>query len=112
MRMYMYAVRDRVAMAYIGGVQLFANDAVAVRMFGDVAGEPKSIVGAHVGDHELHAVGVFDTQLGVVLSSPVEFQRVDGGADQLSFFQPRVVITGEAWLASQARGPERVESVG
>lgn len=86
MRQGVYAVRDVLAMAYIGGLQLFAHDAVAVRMFGDIAADKASVIGAHVEDHELHKVGEFDTVLGMVIIPE----------------EPQVVITGAAWLAAQA----------
>ncbi|AXH73664.1 MAG: nonstructural protein [Microviridae sp.] len=90
MRMGVYAVRDRLAMAYIGGLQLFPHDAVAVRMFGDVAAQPDSVIGAHVEDHELHCLGYFEHETGLE-------EILNPG---------RVVITGEAWRASTTRAPD------
>lgn len=78
-----YAVRDNVASANVGGVYLFPHDTPAVRFFSDVALDPQTMVGRHPKDHSLLQLGTLDEDTCVVV-----------GLDQ-----PRVVLSGEAWLA-------------
>lgn len=103
MKMLLYSVRDRVANQFIGGVMVFANDAVAVRVFADVAKDSNSVIGGHVADHDLLCVGEFHHEYGVAARG--EVVEYEGR----NFFVPRVVLTGEAFVASQSRGPEIVQ---
>lgn len=81
----LYTIRDVVAES-IGPIVLFAADAAAVRMFGDVAVDPQTNIGRHPADFELICIGqVYDD--GVIVPAV-------GG--------PRVVITGAAWKAAHS----------
>lgn len=76
-----YAVRDTVADAIVGGLQLHRADAAAIRTFGDIASQRDSIVAMHPGDFELVCLGSID---GLSITPDA-----------------RVVITGAQWLAAQ-----------
>ena len=52
--------------------------------FGDVAGDPQTMVARHINDHELICCGVLNEETGVI---------VDDTA--------KLVITGAAWKAAQ-----------
>lgn len=78
----LYCIFDSLAVA-LGPIVSMAADAAAIRMFGDVASDPQTNVGRHVGDHELLCLGSVD-EAGVIVPGL------------------RVVITGAQWRASQA----------
>lgn len=80
-----YAIRDNTARMIIGGLHLFAHEAAAVRFFGDVAGDPQTMVARHINDHELICCGVLNEETGVIEDDTA-----------------KLVITGAAWKAAQA----------
>lgn len=81
----LYAIRDLVAVS-LGPIMVMYADAAAVRAFGDVAIDPLTSVGRHVGDFDLVCIGKVDDRGLVVVGDDM----------------PRVVITGMQWKASQA----------
>lgn len=78
----LYWIRDVVAQAFLGGPVVLPVDAVAVRFFGDVAGNPETQVSRHLDDHELWCVGSVSEE-GVIAP------------------ESRVIITGASWRAAQ-----------
>jgi len=79
-----YAIRDVVADALVGGLHLHAHEAAAVRFFSDVASDPQTLVARHIADHELVFLGGIQTDTGLIDS-----------------VVPHVVITGQAWAAAR-----------
>lgn len=88
----LYAIRDDLAME-LGSpvVHVMAHDAQAIRFFGDVASQRDTSVGRHTKDFSLICLGDVAPD-GTV--SPEE----EGGMLTVA---PRIVLTGEKWLASQ-----------
>lgn len=78
-------VRDRLADA-IGPVMLFPAVPAAIRSFSDLALDPATLVHRHPADFDLLQVGVID----------------EGSGELTPFCPPLVLVTGEAWAASQA----------
>ncbi|WNK13916.1 MAG: nonstructural protein [Microvirus sp.] len=89
-----YAIRDTLAQALVGGLHLFKHDAAAVRFFTDVISDAQTMLHRHPNDHELIC-------LGEVCDSGKDMS-VDGFVGG-----PVVVITGSAWVASQTPKLER-----
>lgn len=52
-----YAVYDKLAQSIIGGLHLLANDASAIRFFGDILQEQNSRLAAHPEDYDLISLG-------------------------------------------------------
>lgn len=64
MKTNMYCVFDSKAAVY--GVPFFmVNDAMAIRSFGDLANDDRTLVGKHPEDFTLYRVGYFDDSTGV-----------------------------------------------
>ena len=84
--MRIYGVLDLVANSLLGGLHLFAHDAVAVRFFSDIAADPQTMVSRQVGDFSLVCLGL----LGDENDRPMVMGE--------SF---REVLTGAAWSASR-----------
>lgn len=80
-----YAIRDTLAQALVGGLFLHSHSASAVRFFSDVASDAQTLVSRHIDDHELVFLGTLDEETGAIVSDA-----------------PAVVITGAAWKASQS----------
>lgn len=83
MKKGIYAIYDLSAESIVGGLHLFANDASAVRFFGDVALDTQTFVSRHIEDHELRELGILDEMQCDIVSDS------------------RVVVTGSAWKAAQ-----------
>jgi hypothetical protein len=79
----LYIIRDVLAGGPAGPLVVLEHDAVAVRMFQEVASEPQSMVSRFLKDHELVCVG--------------EFNRSTCGVDGNDY--PKVIMTGEALIA-------------
>lgn len=90
MRRGLYAIRDTYADSINGGIFVHANDAVAVRFFGDVASQKpgSNMVADHVTNHELVRVGYIE-----------ENGRVTEPAED--DWTPVVVLTGAQWKSAQ-----------
>lgn len=82
-----YAIYDNQAKQYVGGLHLHAADAAAIRMFGDIARDPQTMVARHTEDFELHKLGHVDLTTGVLYTSNEETTY------------PTVIITGDQWTA-------------
>lgn len=69
MKVKMYSVKDVKAKEF-NFPFTFANDAAAVRGFGDAIchGDKNSLLASHPADFQLWSIGVFDTESGVVVS--------------------------------------------
>nr|QJB20331.1 MAG: nonstructural protein [Microvirus sp.] len=89
----LYAIFDIAASAIIGGVHVFHGDAPAIRFFGDLVGDPQTMMGRHPKDHQLMCLGHLNEETGVI-------QTEDG---------PSVVITGEAMKAAQTAAQENAQ---
>lgn len=84
-----YGVYDNKAEAIVGGLYLFRQDAAAIRMFGDIASDPKTLVGMHTEDYDLLLLGMLQENSTLTATDPIK------------------VMTGAAWLAAQqARNPD------
>lgn len=81
-----FCIRDLKAGAVVSGLMLCRHDAVAVRAFVDVLGNPETIVSKHPEDFDLVLVGTFDEESCELVGSPVT-----------------VVLTGGAWAAAQVK---------
>lgn len=79
-----YAIYDKVADMYIGGLLLHKHDAAAIRFFQDVAGLGDSLVGKHPEDFDLMLVGNLDEE------------------NKVSGHKPAVVVSGKALAALNA----------
>lgn len=89
----LYAIIDTASTLIIGGVHVFAHDAAAIRFFGDLVGDPQTMMGRHPNDHNLLALASVDEETGELLT--------DGC--------PSVVVTGAALKASQQQAMEQAE---
>lgn len=97
MKRTLYAIYDAKAGDIVGGIHIFPADAVAIRFFGDVAGDTangQNMIAKHPEDFELIRLG--NVYEGGVLGDVYVDERV-------------VVITGSAWKAAQA--PTNLEVV-
>lgn len=83
-----YAIYDKVAKAITGPLWLYNNDAAAIRVFDDVAREPKSIIGQHPGDYNLVNLGDLNEQKPEIKGQPAE-----------------TVLEGSQWLALNQKSP-------
>lgn len=81
-----YAIIDTKADALIGGLQLHAHEAAAVRTFGDVAADPQTMLARHPDDFELVCLGKLNDDHTITAME-----------------QHLVIITGAAWKAAQSR---------
>lgn len=52
-----YAVYDNVATDITGGLHLHKHQAAAIRMFADVASDPKTMIAQHPQDYDLIQLG-------------------------------------------------------
>ena len=69
MKLHMYAIHDGAVDAY--GVPFFvANDAVASRSFDTLCSDDSSAIYHHPADFTLYHLGVYDDEIGSVISSP------------------------------------------
>lgn len=104
----LYCIRDLVSMIFDAQVIVHHNDTSAVRTFEDALRNPQGFIGQHPKDFELVCVGDFDEETGRITG----FERVvrDGNGVVIGVDKPypRVVLTGEAWLAMQSSGPAAV----
>jgi len=91
----MYAVRDLVARSLVGGIMVFTHDAPVIRIFADGLSDPLTTLNKHPKDFDLIALGEIADE-----GTDIEVSGYD---------KPRVVLTGAAWLAAQANGPEAVK---
>lgn len=93
-----YAILDTVSDMILGGLHLFPHDAPAIRFFGDLCGDPQTQLGRHPKDHALVNMGYLTDE-----NQMVGIERV-------------VIITGDAWLATQApassEGAEGIRRIG
>lgn len=80
----LYAIRDNVAAAIVGGVHVHANHAPAIRFFGDVAKAEGTQIQQHLDDHDLLCLGMMDDDSG----------KLDG------FETPEVVLLGSTLRAT------------
>lgn len=80
-----YAIVDLIAQDILGGLHLAMHDAVAVRLFSDVAQMQGSLIEKHPEDFSL-------VRLGHIVS--------DNGDIRL-FDEPETVLTGKAWAAAR-----------
>lgn len=83
-----YAVVDTRADDIHGGLILQKNDAAAIRLFGDIASNPQTVVHRHPDDFELRRLGYIDTANDI---------QTEGVA---------VIITGAQWAAAQQLGKD------
>lgn len=74
-----YSIRDIKADAYMHPFYA-PTHALALRMFGDVANDPKSSVGQHPEDFTLHCVGKFCQSSGQML--PLDAPQFLGNATE------------------------------
>lgn len=81
---HIYAILDTVTDDIIGGLQLHAHPASAVRTFGDIASDPKTTIAKHPHDFALIALGKLTDEHTL---EPYQ--------------QPEIIITAAAWLAAQ-----------
>ena len=63
----LYVIFDAASDSVIGGVHAFPHDAVAVRMFGEIASNPQTDVCKYPKDFSLRCVGVIDLSTGVII---------------------------------------------
>jgi len=91
--MHIYAILDTKAGSIIGGLQLHRHPAAAIRVFGDIAADPKSMIAKHPEDYEL-------IELGTLRDDHTIAKTFNHTIDALDEHQ--VIITGKAWLAAQA----------
>lgn len=89
-----YVIRDNVAGAIIGGLHVFPSDNVAMRFFGDVAGQADTMVNRHINDHDLVCIGTITCDELGRLNFYLE-------AESRPEDYSRIVITGRAWYAAQ-----------
>lgn len=47
------------------------NDALAQRVFGDLANNPDTAIGRHPADFRLYFIGYYDDQLGQLIPEPI-----------------------------------------
>lgn len=87
MKIGIYAIRDKKAEQIIGGLRLHPHPSTAVREFGDIGLDTKSMINRHPDDFEL-------VQLGELTDDHTAIEPIYN-----------VVITGTAWAAAQ-RQPE------
>lgn len=78
-------VIDRLSEA-VGPVMVFPAIPAAIRSFSDLALDPSTLVHRHVGDFDLLQVGEID----------------EGSGEITPCSPPRLLMSGVAWLASQA----------
>lgn len=83
--MKVYAIRDLVANALVGGLHLFAHDAPAVRFFGDIASDPQTMIARHPADYDLICIGQYNEDTYSLTPERVE-----------------IVITGAAYHAAHS----------
>lgn len=86
---FVYAIRDVAAGAIIGGLHVFPHDAVAVRFFGDLCGDPQTMIARHPKDHEL---------IRIARVSDDDCMGTECPLDECGL---SVVISGAAWVAAQ-----------
>lgn len=72
--MKIYAVWDRKAEDFVGGqysLMMFKHDAPAVRFFGDMCVDPKSVMGQHPEDFDLvvFEADLSESSMSVVISA-------------------------------------------
>lgn len=89
MKFSLYIVWDIIARTIVGNVMHFHHDAPVIREFTEALANPQSL-GRRPGDYELRWIGEFDQSAGALT------QFLDPSATE-----PRVVLTGSAWLAAQ-----------
>lgn len=77
-----YAILDTVANALVGTIFIHRVDAAAIRMFGDIASRNDTIVGMHPRDFHLVTLGRLTDDNQIIAA-------------------PRVILTGDAWVAAQ-----------
>lgn len=82
----LYAIFDKKAKSY-GPIFGVPHDAVAIREFGAAVESPNSVLAKYPEDFELHVVGSF----------------FDDSVMPVVGFEPTVVITASAYVASQVR---------
>lgn len=82
----LYAIRDNVASAIVGGVHVHAHDAPAIRMFSDVAASKGTQVEQHLADFDLIHIAQLDDESGCI---------TDVGTNP-----PRIVLAGAVLKAT------------
>lgn len=82
MNRYIYAIIDNVANDILGGLIIQRADAAAIRLYGDIASMPESIMGKHPEDYDLVRLGNLDAEHQLVPDY-------------------KIIMGGEAWLAAQ-----------
>jgi len=82
MKRSIYAIYDNVAQDIVGMLHIMAHDAVAVRLFTDIAAAPDTMINKHPEDHDLVSLGELDNNCNVIPNY-------------------RVIMTGLSWAASQ-----------
>lgn len=101
-----YAIIDIVAMQIIGNSMIEASPAAAIRTFGDLASDNRTIVGAHPADFNLVCLAYINSYNGAESA-----QRKGDPTSGDTHAEPEIIITGKAWLATQtaaADGPKLV----
>lgn len=78
----LYAILDTVANAIVGSIFIHRADAAAIRMFGDIASRTDTLVGMHPRDFHLVTLGRLTDDNEIIAA-------------------PRLILTGDAWLAAQ-----------
>lgn len=97
-----YAIIDTVAFAIAGNPQLLNSDAAAIRRFGDVLAQQGNPISDHPDDHILVCLGELNENFG--LQPPYRLHQEGTETHVTAFY--REVITGKAWKATQATGPQ------
>lgn len=88
----LYAIRDRVANAIVGGgCNLFKHEAAAIRFFSDLAAIDQSPISRHPGDYELLLVGF--------LEDDGSYYGRATDAENERIVAPAVILTGSTWQA-------------
>lgn len=90
--MNIYAILDTKANAIIGGLQLHKHPSAAIRTFGDIAADPKSMIARHPEDYELIELGTLHEDASVAKGFNHCIQALP---------EHEVIITGKAWAAAQ-----------
>lgn len=79
-----YGIYDNVSRTLAGPLHIFPADAAAVRMFGDIASDPQTLIARHPQDFDLVRLGSLDEE-----------------GPNLVEQMPETILTGELWAATQ-----------
>jgi len=87
MILYAYTIYDNKALIY-NSPFFQHNDAVAVRMFGELIADPSTSVGRHPGDYVLYCVGSYSDAHGRLDAVAPLRHVIDGSALVAAMAQP------------------------